>query len=439
MIDNPKRILALCDFACASGFAQVAENIIANLAVTDQYQIDIVAINYYGMPNKWLTAFPSIRLFPAGFVSNGDMFGRQGLLQLLTSGQYDILWTLQDTFIVETIAKQILEIRNTLISNGSKSFKWIYYYPIDASPKENWIKDSVAMADVPVAYTTYGKEETLKWAPDIKSKLLDIPHGVDTKAFYPLEAEKIKEFRHKYFKGLADDKFLITNVNRNQKRKDIPRTLQILSLLKKQVPNCILYLHMKKSDVGWNLLEAARNYDLQPELDFIIPEQFDENQGLPIEIMNHIYNASDVVVTTTLGEGWGLSLTEAMATKTLVVAPNQTSITEIVKDHGVLIAAGISVTDWIVLDNDNERMRPIVSVPHFVDALAKIAQDPSKYDHLREAGYIYAQSLDWDIVGNTWRDVFMNAATIKKINVVGRNDPCYCGSGKKYKHCHGLT
>jgi preprotein translocase subunit SecA len=20
---------------------------------------------------------------------------------------------------------------------------------------------------------------------------------------------------------------------------------------------------------------------------------------------------------------------------------------------------------------------------------------------------------------------------------IGRNDPCYCGSGKKYKHCHG--
>jgi preprotein translocase subunit SecA len=21
---------------------------------------------------------------------------------------------------------------------------------------------------------------------------------------------------------------------------------------------------------------------------------------------------------------------------------------------------------------------------------------------------------------------------------VGRNDPCPCGSGKKYKHCHGI-
>jgi uncharacterized protein YecA (UPF0149 family) len=20
---------------------------------------------------------------------------------------------------------------------------------------------------------------------------------------------------------------------------------------------------------------------------------------------------------------------------------------------------------------------------------------------------------------------------------VGRNDPCFCGSGRKYKHCHG--
>jgi preprotein translocase subunit SecA len=20
---------------------------------------------------------------------------------------------------------------------------------------------------------------------------------------------------------------------------------------------------------------------------------------------------------------------------------------------------------------------------------------------------------------------------------IGRNDPCWCGSGKKYKHCHG--
>jgi preprotein translocase subunit SecA len=25
----------------------------------------------------------------------------------------------------------------------------------------------------------------------------------------------------------------------------------------------------------------------------------------------------------------------------------------------------------------------------------------------------------------------------RAIGKVGRNDPCPCGSGKKYKHCHG--
>jgi preprotein translocase subunit SecA len=26
---------------------------------------------------------------------------------------------------------------------------------------------------------------------------------------------------------------------------------------------------------------------------------------------------------------------------------------------------------------------------------------------------------------------------VRKSTKVGRNDPCPCGSGKKYKHCHG--
>jgi preprotein translocase subunit SecA len=29
------------------------------------------------------------------------------------------------------------------------------------------------------------------------------------------------------------------------------------------------------------------------------------------------------------------------------------------------------------------------------------------------------------------------AAPARTRNKVGRNDPCPCGSGKKYKHCHG--
>jgi preprotein translocase subunit SecA len=35
-------------------------------------------------------------------------------------------------------------------------------------------------------------------------------------------------------------------------------------------------------------------------------------------------------------------------------------------------------------------------------------------------------------------DVEVNSPLIKSDEErVGRNDPCYCGSGLKYKHCHG--
>jgi preprotein translocase subunit SecA len=28
-------------------------------------------------------------------------------------------------------------------------------------------------------------------------------------------------------------------------------------------------------------------------------------------------------------------------------------------------------------------------------------------------------------------------APVRTAHKIGRNDPCYCGSGKKYKRCHG--
>ncbi len=51
------------------------------------------------------------------------------------------------------------------------------------------------------------------------------------------------------------------------------------------------------------------------------------------------------------------------------------------------------------------------------------------------------EALASEVNGNG--DVALAEAATKKRPVtrpgqkVGRNDPCPCGSGKKYKHCHG--
>jgi len=431
-----KRVLWLSDFACSTGFANVAQNIAAQILKTKKYQIDIIGINYFGMPTEWNYAYPSVRIFPASLLSKGDVFGRQALLNLLTSGQYDLVFILQDTFNIEPIGQTLVDIKNKLISEGKKPFKWIFYFPIDATPKENWITKSVSLADIPVVYTNYGYDECVKQDPNIAKRLKVMPHGTDTGVFKPMDKEDVARFRHSYFVGKADGKFLITNVNRNQPRKDIARTLQIYALVKQQVPNAMLYLHMKAQDVGGNIIEMGRNFGLTQD-DFLFPQNFDEHDGLPLETMNYIYNASDLVMTTTLGEGWGLSVTEAMACKVPVVAPNNTSLTEILENRGTLMGCGTGISEWFVMSSDNERLRPLTNVADAVYKIVTIAQNYKEYKDKADKAYEFLiNNWTWDSVGERWRNIFEEALAIpdKKLR---RNDPCWCESGKKFKNCHG--
>ena len=50
-----------------------------------------------------------------------------------------------------------------------------------------------------------------------------VPHGVDPREYFPVDRDKVEEFKNQYF-GPYKDYFIITNVNRNQQRKDIPRS-----------------------------------------------------------------------------------------------------------------------------------------------------------------------------------------------------------------------
>ena len=434
-----KRVLILADFGCATGFAQVSQNVVAQLLKEKDinYQIDIVGINYHGMPNEWQNVYPRVRLFPATVISRGDLMGRTGYLSMLSAGVYDLTWILQDTFNIEPIMDKVLDIRRDLVINNKKNFRIIFYYPIDTTPKENWIKKSVSLVDVPVVYTKYGYDKSIAIDSSLKERLQIVPHGVDTTLFNSIDEKIVNEFRHDYFVGRADGKFLVTNVNRNQPRKDIARTMKIFRLFKNQCSDALLYLHMNKKDVAYDLYEIARLYDLIPNFDYICPANFNEHDGVPPAIVNGIYNCSDVVMTTSLGEGWGLSMTESLACKTPVIAPNHTSFTEILEGKGVLVSAGKTLNDWVTLSGDNETTRPVVNIPEYVDKLVWIHNNYKEAQKLADAGYEYIQKYwTWDIVGETWRKIFKDALIKPKQEKIGRNDLCFCGSGKKYKNCH---
>jgi glycosyltransferase involved in cell wall biosynthesis len=410
-----KRVLMLCDFTCSTGFATVSHNIVKQLVKTQEFQLDIVGINYFGLPNEWQNVYPQVRVFPATHISAGDVYGREGFLKLLATAQYDAVFILQDTYIVEAMGKDFYRIIGELKKAG-RPCKTIFYYPIDAPAKENWIKQAVSLFDYPVSYTEFGKAQSVKFDPELESRLRVIPHGVDCEYYFPMEKKDRDEFRSKYFDKLADGKFLVTNVNRNQPRKDIARTLQAFRLFKNIVPNAILYLHMADQDVGYGISELARNFDLIPDKDYLLPTNFDPASGVPLPVMNGIYNSSDLVMTTTLGEGWGLAVTESMSVGTPVIAPDHSSLTEMLADgRGTLVTAGKRNTDWVCLPSDNEILRPIVDVAELVDKMVHIHNHYDEYKKRAVENVEYVkQNLDWNIVCKEWLKVFRKATSHKK-------------------------
>jgi glycosyltransferase involved in cell wall biosynthesis len=373
----------------ATGFGTVTRNILTGLHATGKYDIQVLGVNYWGDPHPY--PFP---IWPIGVGSN-DPYGRQRAYDMMARQlDYDVLFFFQDSFILESIIGPGLDKLRQ-----AKNFVSMVYYPIDGVPKKRWI-DCMAKVDVPVTYTEFGKTESILACPSIADRLKVIPHGANPKDFYPLPDEAIASFRRDYF-GKHAGKFIVTNVNRNQQRKDIPRTLMAFKEFKRRRPNSVLYLHMATKDQGWDLAEVIAGMGMRMGEDVIMPgNNFGPNQGYPISVVNQIYNSSDVIVSTTVGEGWGLSTVESMACRTPVIFPRNTALVEIVgenEERGYLVNSGSTPDEFCVLPNDNEIMRPVASVTGLAEKLIHVYDNNEEAQAKADAAYSWVKSnLVWE-------------------------------------------
>jgi glycosyltransferase involved in cell wall biosynthesis len=295
----------------------------------------------------------------------------------------------------------------------AKRFSLVYYFPIDATPKRGWVEDVVAKMQFPVAYTNYAKEECVKLCPSL-SRMPVIYHGVNKKEFYPLNRAKAK----KEFFAEHADKFIVTNVSRNQPRKDLIRTFAAFSVFHEQTPKSFLFVLAQAEDVGGNLIEMAENYGLVFGKDWACPspKTYSANQGYDVETVNKIYNASDLIVSTTLGEGFGLSTVEAMATKTPILMPNNTALVEIIgkdQERGWFCESGLNLNFHVCLGaNDNNLLRPVVDVYAMADQMIYICEHYEEAEVKAEAAFEWAQS--WEEVCEDWIKIFKKAWTVPK-------------------------
>lgn len=373
---------------CATGFGQVSRNILPALQASGRFDVDILGINFWGDPHDY-----PFRIWPMAINNQRDPYGRQRLQYHLHDPklEFDILFFLQDTFILDFLPSLLSSLKQS-----GKKFKSVFYYPVDGIPKKSWIEAANAV-DYPVTYTRFGKDMSIQQVPEIGDRLQIIPHGVNPNVFFPVPQADVQQFRQQFF-GAMSDKFIFTNVNRNQQRKDIPATIRAFKEFKKLRPDSLLYLHMAAVDQGWNLPEVIKSFGLDITKDVILPQNFSPSTGFPLNVLNMVYNASDAIVSTCVGEGWGLSWTEAMATKRPVIFPNNTCLGEYITDEtGFPYPSGEDSDHITILPNDNEVPRPTAHVGEMVKRMIECYDNREEAARRAEQGYqMVTNKLVWD-------------------------------------------
>lgn len=345
-------MLILADWHGAStGFGTVTNNILPYIQAHygKDLLIVMVAINYFGEEYTVgnLTVVSAKNYFvpepqAAGEgqpmkVIEPDPFGRHSFLRILAIDEvgFDLCFIIQDLSIVSDLAVTMKEMKKYKQAQNKRNFKSLVYMPVDAKLTKAELYN-IDFFDTIVTYNEFSRNEIVRNRPELLKKVKKIPHGNSSKDFFPMPEQEVAEFRKAYF-GDNADKIIFANINRNQPRKAIGETILAFIEAKKEWAlerQPFLYLHMMEKDPlmwGYDLKKIFAQTDLVENVDYMIAPQefFTKSNGAPISLLRSIYNAVDICITTTTGEGWGLSVTEAFACRKPVILPLNTSLIEI--------------------------------------------------------------------------------------------------------------
>ena len=387
-------LLYFGDFDCTTGFGMVSKNLINNWssALKDNGLISVFATNNY--KTETYNYKDNVYVIPAMNTreqGDDDIYARKSFLKLLYNGNYTHIFCLNDIEVINALKPHLEEVKKQKRISNKPSFKSIIYFPIDSTVRKKDV-EVLSFFDKSFTYTEYAKGILKPLVSNFTFKKISVlPHGTNTKEFYPIEEKKI--LKEKYFiPNIPEDYFVFGSVNRNSARKDYATLLYCFAKFKKENPKCVLYLHCNPKDpFGINIYRLCERLELEINKDVYLPDGFNENKGFDISQLNEIYNTFDCYITTTTAEGWGLTVTEAMTTKTPVICPIHTSLKEITNDGELVIP--INILHPIVYTKDYEKIRYKSDIGNVLRAMEFAYNEDKK--NLATESYNKVVKLNW--------------------------------------------
>lgn len=287
----------------------------------------------------------------------------------------------------------------------------ILYAPVEGAPITSTFVEAFKSATLPFTCTEWAQRRLLEDGLAVPF----VHHGVDPEAFRPLSlSDKFAVRRELGWDG----KFVVTFVGRNNGRKGHDKLIEAVHFLKESgVRDLVLYLHCKSFDShqlqGWNLDELVTWHDVQDVVQF--SHQGDSNRGEPEVSLMQKLAASDMFVSASMVEGFGLPLLEAMACGVPVVVPQDNGNQEEVVGSAAL--AKIRPIEWLTW-HTGARLAS-VHPQHIAEVIRGVMDKPALLEKVGHVSRQRALTFPWQPLADTFVKAVESVAAYEPLKSPG--------------------
>ena len=275
-----------------------------------KHGIKVANLSNYGLEGRIetiRTRFGDVKHYPRG--------------QVLYSEDVMQLWHKDFTSSFPTLKSYLFTLYDVWVFNNLKFdgeiISWVPLDHITLPPQvaKFLLRDQVT----PITMSPHGQRQLT----DAGIDSIYIPHAVDTKVFKPTHEYEGMGMRE--YLQVPEDAFLVSIVQANKAngqihRKSLAEQFLAFGMFKKEYPNSYLYLHMdpNKAFGGFDIPRLLKACGLDQN-SVLIADPDILRIGYPQEFLAAIYTASDVLLATSYGEGFGVPVVEAQACGTRVI------------------------------------------------------------------------------------------------------------------------
>lgn len=410
------RVLWIADGGSTTGFARVTHAIGERLVRKYGHEVHVIATNYAGDPYPSVENPTPLGLYVPNIRVGSDTYGRSRFIELLNKVNPDVVVIVNDPQVIE---RHLFENQWDPDRLMVQHWPIITYIPVDGYdiPKRY---DLIGKYTNRVAMTNFGLEAM----PEAKM----VYHGVDTDDFWPVSSQRPittsggvvckTKAECKAAIGLDKDSFVVGRVDSNTGRKDYPALWKALVPLMKRHSDITAYFHCKARNVRSGVdLMAMFSRDMETMPRFRVPGEFDPSHGYTQADLNAVYNAFDVFVSTSRGEGFGLTIAEALACGVPVIAQNVSAIPEVVGPGGELIDPERAIT--VPFGQD----QMLANIGAFTEAIEHAYNSRGWRRAKGRAGREHVtRTFDWDPAADSFHDYITGLSAGSEVETHGQAD-----------------